>query len=1198
MAGNFPQMIIDGRADVAKLANAHVEDTTRPTLDSFDLNMNTGHLVLSFSETVNRAMLTLGRIHLHVSSLAAASFVFTATSFTKSDDGTELDVEISDADLNEIKRLPQLAIGESTTILSLDFDAVQDMNTNSIAALGFELCSSYVEDTTDPKLDFYNLDMTSGVMTMTFSETVKASTFDVTGTTLRVGEHIAGSGDQMEFIEFAAISVSSTSKPVFSYTDGLVMGITLSVEDLNQIKEETDLAVSNQTTFISIESFLVKDMNKNSVEPIEAKQVLNYKQDERDPTLDSFALDMSTLVLTLYFSETVAANTLDISQLTFLPAIDSMLTDGVTLSDTSVNIYPDEDSHIIHVQLSISDANLMKLSPSLVRNVASTSLSFTAAVVEDMNKNHVEANVRVVAASNFNADLVSPVPQSFAIDMNSGIIHILFDEPIDAGSLQAHRITLQCGDEKTILESEYVGFKAATATYTLLGGNSISTDGEMLQVQIEENELNEIKFLRMFTRPGDSVLSLDNSVVTDTAPAASASIQMNLSNPTFTVDSTPPMLESFAFDLTRAILHMIFSEPVNALTIKENAITLQSVASQSSVDAAELDSHTHIISTATICSSCQSSDGLSIDLEISELDLEALKLKTGLFTNENNSYLSYSEGLIEDMAGVKAAVVSIEGALLASDFTDDSIRPSVTSFDLDMTAEILVISFSETVDYTTAHLLAISLSNSEDVAPRNAFASVQLSDGDVLNEDHSQALRIKLDLADLNKMKSLQIGVSKETTYLTVTALAVKDMAGNQLVALTNISKSMTVTVYESDTTPPVLLSCALNLAAETLTMKFSETVSSSSLNVGNLRIQEHKVSNEETNSFTFQSESVTDGDDSPIVVIDISLVDLNEIKRLSAWGLALSEGSVWCYGNGFITDVFINDVATVNKNGAVASYAYGVDNINPQLISFDLEMNHTIMEDRLAVGTALLRLSFSETVQFESYVPTELTLLGTPNGDPTSDVTLTGYYQNVTTTSGTTVAFKLTRSDANAIKRIADLGTNSEDTFVGITNAFIKDMFGNNVEEHTRSKPLKATNYAPDKRAPELLRFSIDMDEGSLELTFDETVVGESFIPDEILLRDHTDPAFSTAEYNLTGGYGANGDEKGTLWIKEINELGVIQRTYAHDNSDVVKLYFLKNDLDQIKRLSMCTEDKDCYMTHSERLVYDMEKIDVDGCD
>jgi hypothetical protein len=550
------------------------------------------------------------------------------------------------------------------------------------------------------------------------------------------------------------------------------------------------------------------------------------------------------------------------------------------------------------------------------------------------------------------------------------------------------------------------------------------------------------------------------------------------------------------------------------------------------------------------------------------------------------------------MAGVKAAVVSIEGALRASDFTDDSIRPSVTSFDLDMTAEVLVISFSETVDYTTAHLLAISLSNSEDVAPSNTFASVQLSDGVVLNEDHSQALRIKLDLADLNKMKSFQIGVSKETTYLAVTALAVKDMAGNQLVALTNVPNAMPVTVYEGDTTPPILLSCALNLAAETLTMKFSETVSSSSLNVGNLRIQEHKVSNEETNSFTFQSESDTDDDDGPIVVIDISLVDLNEIKRLSEWGLALSESSVWCYGTAFITDVFINDVVTVNKNDAVASDAYGVDNINPQLLSFDLEMNHTIVEDRLAVGTALLRLSFSETVQFESYVPTELTLLGAPNGDPALDVTLTGYYQNVTTTSGTTVAFKLMRSDANAIKRIADLGTNSEDTFVGITNAFIKDMFGNSVEEHTRSKPLKATNYAPDTRAPELLRFSIDMNEGSLELTFDETVVGESFIPDEILLRDHTDPAFSTAVFNLTGGYGTNGDEKGALWMKEINELGVIQRTYAHDNSDVVKLYFLKNDLDQIKRLSMCTEDKNCYMTHSERLVYDMEKIDVDGCD
>ena len=154
-----------------------------------------------------------------------------------------------------------------------------------------------------------------------------------------------------------------------------------------------------------------------------------------------------------------------------------------------------------------------------------------------------------------------------------------------------------------------------------------------------------------------------------------------------------------------------------------------------------------------------------------------------------------------------------------------------------------------------------------------------------------------------------------------------------------------------------------------------------------------------------------------------------------------------------------------------------------------------------------------------------------------------------------------------------------------------------NAVEEISRSAPLKVQQYVHDDRSPELFRFSIDMDEGSLSLTFDETVSGASLIPDEILLRDHTDPTSSVAGMNLTGAYGVNGNEVGELWVKSFNDLDLVERTFAHEDSSVIKLFFLKVDLDEIKRLNICTENNDCYMTHSERLIYDMEQIDVDGC-
>jgi hypothetical protein len=1211
MADNLPLTVAEGRVDEAMQVTNFDKDSTPPTLDSFDLNMNTGRMVLSFSETVSRSTLIMTRVHLRVSSLAPASFSFTGTSLTFSADGTELEVTISDADLNEIKRLPQLAIDAATTVLLLDENAVQDMSTNAIAHVPSEFCTGYTKDVTKPQLNSFDLDMTSGILKMTFTETVKASTFDVTGATLRVGEFkpaandgsgVAGEEEEpLMFVETASVVVTSTSRRDFTLLDGLVQAIELSVQDLNLIKRASELAVSQGSTFVGIGTSLVEDMHFNTVEEVEAKMAFDFNEDNRSPTLDSFDLDMSTRLLTLHFSETVDVSTIDVTQLTLVSPV-SPLSAVITLSETSICL-TDEDSHIVAIQISIADANEVKLVPALAHNSASTGLSFTNATVDDMNKNDLVSGTIAVTASTFVADLMSPVPKSFAVDMTAGVLYITFDEPIDAESLKASRITLNSGVcNDCVAENEYAGFKEAPSTYTLLTGSSIAADGLVLEVKIDTAELHEIKFLRMFTTNGDSSLSLLGGVVTDLATAASDSIATDFSHTaahltSFTADASPPTLDSYTFDLTTGVLHMIFSEPVNTRTILENSITLQNTKAQSSIANDDRATSTHNIDSATICDDCQSSDGLAVDLKVSAADLEQLKFKTDLFTNGGNSFISLATGLIKDMAGVNASAISTENAMQAGDFIADSIQPFISTFDLDMDEEILTISFSEMVNYGTTNFLAISLSSSNNVSSETDTSTVQLSSGLILNTENGPFLAIKLDLADLNKMKADKVGVSKETTFLTVTSLAIKDMAGLQVVALTNGIDAKAVTNYKQDKTPPVLTACALDLTLETLTMKFTETVDARSLLVSGLTIQEHKTSTEDTNSLALSEPSATDDADNSVVVVDLGLDDLNEIKRLTEFGLALSQRTVWCSGAAFLKDVFGNEVVSISADDAVSSNEFNGDFTAPKLLAFDLELNHTMIEDKLVMGAALLRLSFSETVQFDSYNPTELTLLGSPNGDSSLDVTLTGYYMNLTTASGTIVTFKLSRSDTNVMKRIATLATSTEDTYVSITNAFVKDMNDNAVEEISRSAPLKVQQYVHDDRPPELFRFSIDMDEGSLSLTFDETVNGASLIPDEILLRDHTDPTSSVAGMNLTGAYGVNGNEAGELWVKSFNDLDLVERTFAHEDSSVIKLFFLKVDLDEIKRLNICTENNDCYMTHSERLIYDMEQIDVDGC-
>merc|ERR1712167_251496 len=117
---------------------------------------------------------------------------------------------------------------------------------------------------------------------------------------------------------------------------------------------------------------------------------------------------------------------------------------------------------------------------------------------------------------------------------------------------------------------------------------------------------------------------------------------------------------------------------------------------------------------------------------------------------------------------------------------------------------------------------------------------------------------------------------------------------------------------------------------------------------------------------------------------------------------------------------------------------------------------------------------------------------------------------------------------------------------------------------------------------------FSVDLNVGMLSLTFDETVDGKSINPDEVVLRDNQNPELSLTNFTLTGAIGENAVE----WVKNQN-----QRTYPHTDSDVISIYFTKHDIDEIKRLNLCTESNDCYLVHTEYFAYDMQEIMIERC-
>jgi hypothetical protein len=252
--------------------------------------------------------------------------------------------------------------------------------------------------------------------------------------------------------------------------------------------------------------------------------------------------------------------------------------------------------------------------------------------------------------------------------------------------------------------------------------------------------------------------------------------------------------------------------------------------------------------------------------------------------------------------------------------------------------------------------------------------------------------------------------------------------------------------------------------------------------------------------------------------------------------------------------------------------------------------MNTVASDGQGQLGTATLVLTFDETVDISTYDPSQITLQSTDTYDSasTAAVNLTGFRSNNTVQDGTQISFTLLIVDANEIKTLDALAVSKETSVVTLTEDFVRDMNGNRIAAVLPSNGFTVDAFTADSTPPVLLRFAVDLDAGELALTFDEVVRGLSINPDEITLRGGMNYA-GGSNLTLTGGIGATG----VSWIKSDTE-----RTFDHPDSEVVTVALTKTDLDELKRLAICTSEDDCWLVHTEFLVYDQRDNNIVRCD
>ena len=141
-----------------------------------------------------------------------------------------------------------------------------------------------------------------------------------------------------------------------------------------------------------------------------------------------------------------------------------------------------------------------------------------------------------------------------------------------------------------------------------------------------------------------------------------------------------------------------------------------------------------------------------------------------------------------------------------------------------------------------------------------------------------------------------------------------------------------------------------------------------------------------------------------------------------------------------------------------------------------------------LDVNASTLVLVFDEALSITTINVTQITLQNTRNIDDATSV-----YSLITSTVIDTLSNELTiflsTEDLDAIKVAEDFGSSSTDTFVSFPSSFGMDYGDNTVISVSNRSAVAANVIVMDQTPPQLESFTLDLDQGTLNVSFNEPV-------------------------------------------------------------------------------------------------------------
>ena len=917
-----------------------------------------------------------------------------------------------------------------------------------------------------------------------------------------------------------------------------IVRINITRDDANRIKQLLQLATQASSTFISFPESLVSDMSDLSVTSVNSNtanqiQPVNYILDTSSPVLERFDFDADAGKFTLYFDETVNGPNLIIRKVTVADGEDL---DAAIRLELSGEVLTNSISPIVELQLDAADILAIKTRPPLGTSENTTYLLLDTGAISDTSLTPNIIAETFLKVFNYTRDSTGPILQEITIDLTSEEISMNFDEPVDVSSLDLTGLTAIAGPN-------------SASFYTLTGGSTTSQNGYNVRVTLTTADLNEIKRLEdLWVSEDTAYISAEPNLIAD--PAGNGVVEITQVAPLrakmFVGDTERPTLMNFDLDMDLGILTLNFSETVNVTSLMFSEVTLQNYYSTIVFRQASQFS----LTTGTILSG---GDLPFITIQLSRDNLNTIK-RLEIANTKERAFLIISDQAILDQNG-NNVVPRFDSLnfLSVRNYTPDTTDPMLESFNLDLTADTLTLSFDETVDVSTLDVTQITLHGSNDTT------DFTLTNSGVQNTTDLPTIVIYLSEDDRNDIKrDTMLAIDANSTYLSFTNATITDMVSNPVKPI----EMMDVEVYTLDLARPSLVNFDLDLTAETLTLFFSETVRVDTFNHTQVTLLGVN------SSYSLVNSTTVDHGDEPILIVNLTRIDLNEIKRITTLATSIADTFI------SITNVTVEDMNEnrVNEIESLMVRNFTQDLTPPELESFYLDMD-----------ASTLTFYFSETVNSLSFDPEIVVIQDAQLANRSYQ--LTG--GNIVTENDSVLVLNITKADLDMIKFDSELATSSFTTYITFNSSLVVDMNSNAIVNISNGYGLRVANYTPDTTPPYLISYNLDLDSGEIELTFSETVNASSFRINEIVLQNNyinvTEP-FNY--YALESG----GPVEITLCHNHCHDHINYGHCHYHCHSDIIRLNVSISDLNQLKaRYMLARSRNDTFLVHTQELIYDM---------